>query len=247
MVITSLNNRRIKEILKLKEKKYRDLKGLFIVETLHLVEEAMKKSNVLEIIVCEGFEYNIINEVNTIVVTKEIMMKLSSTESNPRIIGIVKKNVDNNCYGNKLLILDNIQDPGNLGTIIRSSACFNFDTIVLGLNTVDLYNDKVIRSTEGMIFHENIIQCDLEEFLKEIKKNNYTIYTTNVNTGKILNDIDFDEKIAIIIGNEGQGVSDISSYADETLYIPMNKKCESLNASVATSIIMYEVSKKDYE
>ncbi len=245
MVITSLNNRRIKEILKLKEKKYRDLKGLFIVETLHLVEEAMKTNNILEIIVCEGFEYNIINEVNTIVVTKEIMMKLSSTESNPRIIGIVKKNVDNNCYGNKLLILDNIQDPGNLGAIVRSAVAFNFDTIILSNDCVDLYNSKVIRASQGMMFHINIIRRDIIEFISDIRKDNYVIYSTNVNGGINVRDISISSKFAFIIGNEGNGVRDeVNKMCDKFLYIDINKDCESLNASVAASIIMYELNNK---
>ena len=245
MVITSLNNRHIKEILKLKEKKYRDLEGLFIVETLHLVEEAMKKSNVLEIIVCEGFEYNIFNEVNTIVVTKEIMMKLSSTESNPRIIGIVKKNVDNNSYGNKLLILDNIQDPGNLGAIVRSAVAFNFDTIILSNDCVDLYNSKVIRASQGMMFHINIIRRDIIEFIIDIKKDNYVIYSTNVNGGINVRDISISSKFAFIIGNEGNGVRDeVNKMCDKFLYIDINNDCESLNASVAASIIMYELNNK---
>ena len=245
MVITSLNNKHIKEILKLKEKKYRDLEGLFIVETLHLVEEAMKKSNVLEIIVCEGFDYNIFNEVNTIVVTKEIMMKLSSTESNPRIIGIVKKNVDNNSYGNKILILDNIQDPGNLGAIVRSAVAFNFDTIILSNDCVDLYNSKVIRASQGMMFHINIIRRDIIEFISDIKKENYVIYSTNVNGGINVRDISISSKFAFIIGNEGNGVRDeVNKMCDKFLYIDINKDCESLNASVAASIIMYELNNK---
>ena len=245
MVITSLNNKHIKEILKLKEKKYRDLEGLFIVETLHLVEEAMKKSNVLEIIVCEGFDYNIFNEVNTIVVTKEIMMKLSSTESNPRIIGIVKKNVDNNSYGNKILILDNIQDPGNLGAIVRSAVAFNFDTIILSNDCVDLYNSKVIRASQGMMFHINIIRRDIIEFIFDIKKDNYVIYSTNVNGGINVRDISISSKFAFIIGNEGNGVRDeVNKMCDKFLYIDINKDCESLNASVAASIIMYELNNK---
>ncbi len=240
-MITSTTNNKIVEVSKLNNKKYRKEYGLFLVEGEHLVEEAYK-NNLLK----EVYSLYETNYPNNYVVTENVMRKISNLDSIPNIVGVVKR-IEEKEMGNKLLILDNIQDPGNLGTIIRSSACFNFDTIVLGNNTVDLYNDKVIRSTEGMIFYENIIECDLNELLKELKSNNYTIYTTDVNGGKILTDVDFKEKIAIIIGNEGKGVSNIKEYADEALYIPMNKKCESLNASVATSIIMYEISKRDYE
>ena len=243
-VITSLQNTKVKELNKLKEKKYRDDAKLFLVEGDHLVNEAYKMNQLKEVLCLESFECDF--DVPITYISEEVMKKLTSMKSISNVIGVCKKFISKG-YGNRLVLLDGIQDPGNLGTIIRSAASFNFDTVVLGLNTVDLYNDKVIRSTEGMIFHQNVIQEDLSEFVKELKNNNYTIYTTDVNEGKIVSDIDFKQKIAIIIGNEGQGVSDIKEYADESLYIPMNKKCESLNASVATSIIMYEVSKRDYE
>ena len=243
-VITSLQNTKVKELNKLKEKKYRDDAKLFLVEGDHLVNEAYKMNQLKEVLCLESFECDF--DVPITYISEEVMKKLTSMKSISNVIGVCKKFISKG-YGNRLVLLDGIQDPGNLGTIIRSAASFNFDTVVLGLNTVDLYNDKVIRSTEGMIFHQNVIQEDLSEFVKELKNNNYTIYTTDVNEGKIVSDIDFKQKIAIIIGNEGQGVSDIKKYADEALYIPMNKKCESLNASVATSIIMYEVSKRDYE
>ena len=243
-VITSLQNTKVKELNKLKEKKYRDDAKLFLVEGDHLVNEAYKMNQLKEVLCLESFECDF--DVPITYISEEVMKKLTSMKSISNVIGVCKKFISKG-YGNRLVLLDGIQDPGNLGTIIRSAASFNFDTVVLGLNTVDLYNDKVVRSTEGMIFHQNVIQEDLSEFVKELKNNNYTIYTTDVNEGKIVSDIDFKQKIAIIIGNEGQGVSDIKEYADEALYIPMNKKCESLNASVATSIIMYEVSKRDYE
>ena len=243
-VITSLQNTKVKELNKLKEKKYRDDAKLFLVEGDHLVNEAYKMNQLKEVLCLESFECDF--DVPVTYISEDVMKKLSNMKSISNVIGVCKKFIAKG-YGNRLVLLDGIQDPGNLGTIIRSAASFNFDTVVLGLNTVDLYNDKVIRSTEGMIFHQNVIQKDLKEFVRELKDNNYTIYTTDVNDGKIVSDIDFEQKIAIIIGNEGQGVSDIKELADSALYIPMNKKCESLNASVATSIIMYEVSKRDYE
>ena len=243
-IITSLQNTKVKELNKLKEKKYRDDAKLFLVEGDHLVNEAYKMNQLKEVLCLSDFECDF--DVPITYISEEVMKKLSNMKSISNVIGVCKKFISKD-YGNRLVLLDGIQDPGNLGTIIRSAASFNFDTVVLGLNTVDLYNDKVIRSTEGMIFHQNVIQRDLEELVPELKDNNYTIYTTDVNNGKIVTDVDFKQKIAIIIGNEGQGVSDIKDYADVALYIPMNKKCESLNASVATSIIMYEVSKSDYE
>ncbi len=141
-----------------------------------------------------------------------------------------------------ILLLDDIQDPGNLGTIIRSSKAFNIDTIIISPNTVDIYNSKVLRSTQGMIFHINIMVRDLESFISELKEDNYKIYGTKVDGGINVKDIDIPCKYALVIGNEGNGMSvNISNLCDENLYIKMNTEVESLNAAVATSILLYEM------
>lgn len=242
MIITSLNNPTIKEISKLKNKKYRDLTNTYLVEGDHLVEEAYKNNILTKIILLEDTICNY--DIEKIYVTKEVMKKLTELDTPNKIIGIVKKNTPLP-IGNKILILDNIQDPGNLGTIIRSSVAFDIDTIVLSPNTVDIYNPKVIRSTQGMIFYTNIITLELKEFINEIKTKNYTIFGTNVRNGKNIKEITLPEKFALVLGNEGQGVSkEIESLCDDNIYIKMSSKCESLNVSVATSILLYEVYNK---
>ena len=141
------------------------------------------------------------------------------------------------------MVLDNIQDPGNLGTIIRSAVAFGIDTIVLSNDSVDLYNPKVVRSTKGMLFKVNVIVRDIPTFLKELE--GYTIYGTDVLDGVDIRNEILPDKIVIVIGNEGMGISNIvRKYCHKFIYIGMNKECESLNAGVAASIIMYEVSKK---
>ena len=242
MIITSLNNPTIKEISKLKNKKYRDLTNTYLVEGDHLVEEAYKNNLLTKIILREDTICNY--DIEKIYITKEVMKKLTELDTPNKIIGIVKKNTPLP-IGNKILILDNIQDPGNLGTIIRSSVAFDIDTIVLSPNTVDIYNPKVIRSTQGMIFYTNIITLELKEFINEIKTKNYTIFGTNVRNGKNIKEITLPEKFALVLGNEGQGVSkEIESLCDDNIYIKMSSKCESLNVSVATSILLYEVYNK---
>lgn len=242
MIITSLNNPTIKEISKLKNKKYRDLTNTYLVEGEHLVEEAYKNNLLTKIILLEDTICNY--DIEKIYITKEVMKKLTELDTPNKIIGIVKKNTPLP-IGNKILILDNIQDPGNLGTIIRSSVAFDIDTIVLSPNTVDIYNPKVIRSTQGMIFYTNIITLELKEFINEIKTKNYTIFGTNVRNGKNIKEITLPEKFALVLGNEGQGVSkEIESLCDDNIYIKMSSKCESLNVSVATSILLYEVYNK---
>ena len=170
------------------------------------------------------------------------MKSLSNLDTPYNIIGVCSYS-NNQKIGNKVLMLDNIQDPGNLGTIIRSSVAFNIDTIIISNNTVDLYNDKVLRGCQGMNFHINIIRDDLKKYINNLKNNNYKIFTTDVNNGKELKSIKTSDKYVIIMGNEGNGVSkEISDMSDEKIYINMNENCESLNVAVATSIILYQLS-----
>lgn len=243
MVITSLNNGYIKEINKLKEKKYRDITSKFLIEGEHLVSEGLKKGLVHELVVLEGIDLAFDN-IHITYVSKDVMKKLSSMDSYPNVIGVCDKQKEEDIKGN-VLILDDIQDPGNLGTIIRSSVAFNIDTIILSPKTVDLYNPKVIRSTQGMMFHINIIVSDLEMVINKLKDNNYKIYGTKVDGGVDIRNINNLDKYALIIGNEGNGMSEkVSRLCDEYLYIKMNNNVESLNAGVAASILLYEMAGK---
>lgn len=242
MHITSINNEYIKEISKLNEKKYRDKSNKYLIEGLHLVTEALKYDIIDTIIIREDFSYE--TDIKHIIVSNEVMKKLSDNPSIPKIMAIVYKK-ENTISGNKILLLDRLQDPGNLGTIIRSAVAFNFDTIILSNDTVDLYNSKVLRSTQGMLFNINILRQDLTSVINELKNNNYTIYGTKVDNGNDVKEINNTNKFALIIGNEGTGISDnILKQCDKYLYIKMNNNCESLNAGVAASILMYEMGNK---
>lgn len=242
MHITSINNEYIKEISKLNEKKYRDKSNKYLIEGLHLVTEALKYDIIDTIIIREDFSYE--TDIKHIIVSNEVMKKLSDNPSIPKIMAIVYKK-ENTISGNKILLLDRLQDPGNLGTIIRSAVAFNFDTIILSNDTVDLYNSKVLRSTQGMLFNINILRQDLTSVINELKNNNYTIYGTKVDNGNDVKEINKINKFALIIGNEGTGISDnILKQCDKYLYIKMNNNCESLNAGVAASILMYEMGNK---
>ena len=240
MIITSVNNEKIKELVKLKNKKYRDENNLFFVEGIDLINEAYKNNSLKELYLLEDYELPF--EIKHTYITKDVMKKISDMESICPYYGICIKN-KNESIGNKILVLDNIQDPGNLGTIIRSACAFNFDTIVLSKDTVDLYNPKTVRSTKGMLFNINIQVKDLKEFLSNLK--GYDIYGTDVNNGIDIKKESFNSKIAIIIGNEGKGISkEIKAFCKKNIYINMSDNCESLNAAVAASIIMYEVNNK---
>ena len=228
MEITSLQNAKVKYWVSLHEKKIRDKEKVFLIEGDHLIKEAKKHNIVLETIS--------INDSNAdYKVTKDIMRKISSQESISSDAAVCRFLNEEGITGN-ILILDRIQDPGNLGTIIRSAIAFNFKTIILSHDSVDLYNDKVIRATEGMIFNINVLRKNLIDYIPIIKNDGYSIIGTDVIKGSNIRDIK-DTKKAIVIGSEGTGVSNnVKALCDS-----LNSDVESLNAAVAASILMYEV------
>ena len=244
MVITSLDNDRIKGYIKLKDRKNRKKTNTFIVEGMHSVLEAYKKGMVVELILKEDISLPL--DVPYVYVTEEILKKISDAVSPPDVLALCKMANDNVVLGEKILLLDGIQDPGNLGTIIRSAVAFNVDTICLSPDTVDIYNPKVLRSTQGMIFHTNIIIKSLKEIISMLKEREIPIYGTRVDYGidvSTLREKDR-KKYALVMGNEGNGVSEeILDMCDEYIYISMNPDVESLNVGVATSIILYELDK----
>ena len=241
MVISSLDNKKVKFINSLKISRKRKEFGLFLVEGMHLVKEAYLSGFLEEIYLLENSSLDFSCDIEPTYVTYEVMKKITSLDSPSDVIGICQMKTDGSIIGNRLLLLDNIQDPGNLGTIIRSCCAFNVDTLILSKNTVDIYNEKVIRSTQGMIFHLNFLISDLEEIIPTLKNDGYLIIGTNVNNGIDVRSIS-PSKFALIMGNEGSGVSEnIQKLCDQNLYIKMNELCESLNVGVATSILLYEL------
>ena len=241
MVITSLNNERIKELVKLKDKKYRDKYNIFFIEGYDIVLEAYKNNLIKELYVLEGT--NVLMDIEYTYVSYDVMKKISDMDSISEYYAVCYKKKELE-IGNRIVILDNIQDPGNLGTIIRSAVAFDFDSVVLSKECVDLYNPKVIRSTKGMLFNVNVIVRDIEEFVNN-DLCDYVIYGTDVVDGNNIRNEDIPLKIGIVIGNEGKGISNkIKRLCDKFIYIDMNSGCESLNAGVAASILMYEVNSK---
>lgn len=244
MVITSLDNEKIKKYKKLQKKKYRDEYNQYIVEGMHLVLEAYKKGAIEELILEE-------NEILPLplpytYVTREIIEKISTMDTPCNVMALCKKIGRDEIVGDRILILDEIQDPGNLGTIIRSAVAFNTDTIVLSENTVDLYNPKVLRATQGMLFHVNIIKRNACEVISEIKDMNIPVYGTNVEYGidvRMLSSKNR-KRFALVLGNEGNGVRyEVSQMCDKNLYINMNDDVESLNVAIAASILLYELGR----
>ncbi len=241
MIITSLENEKVKMLVKLQQKKYRDLSNTFLVEGEHLVEECYRAGLVLEIFVLEGKNYSY---PDCIFVSYDVMKKITTLESLPPIIALCKKMEVLSIVGNRVLLLDEIQDPGNLGTIIRSSLAFQVSCIVLSKKSVDLYNPKVLRATQGMFCHIPILSMDTYDAIAFMKKNRIPVYGTSVENGAQASTLTEEEKksFCLIMGNEGNGLSnDVLSLCDKRLYIPMDSKVESLNVGVACSILLYEL------
>lgn len=241
MLITSKDNNRIKEIRKLLTKKYSLEKGLFVIEGENLIEEALKNHMLKELYVLDGTTCNY--DFNYDHVTEDVMKSISDLKSTPRLLGVSKIH-NTSEIGNKIVILDNIQDPGNAGTIIRSSVAFDADTVIFSKDSVSPYNEKVLRSTGGMIYNTNIIIGNLEELIDKIKEKNIKVVGTSLKKSKSLEELEKMKEFAIIFGNEGNGVREnILSKCDEIIRIDMNPSSESLNVGVSASIVLYHLYK----
>ena len=234
MKITSQNNQLIKDAVKLHQKKYRDKTGLFLVEGYHLYEEAKQANNIERIFTTDEL---IIGD-NVVYVTDLVLEKLTKAKNPQGVLTVCKKQYRTEVK-ERVLLLDQIQDPGNLGTLLRSAVAFGFETVVLD-KTVDVYNDKVLRSTQGAIYKLNIIETDIISFMEEHQDHYYI--STSMN-GDDLDQINRLPKIGLILGNEGNGVREKVMYkADQIVSIKM-RNTESLNVAVAGSIIMHHICK----
>ena len=252
--ITSKDNEFIKHIKKLKDKKYRDLSNEYVIEGIKLVEEAIQeKATIKQIVLCDDCEKNAaipkdlmyeIAKQECIYVTEKLFNYLTEVQTPQGILAIVEKNgqdIQIDYTKDIIVALDDVQDPGNLGTILRTVDSIGLTQILVSKATADAYNPKVVRSTMGAIFRVKIIECeDLKQTLKEIKKHKFKVVVSSLQTDNTIYDIHYHKKV-IIIGNEANGIKqEIQDFADEKIKIPMLGKTESLNASVATGIILYE-------
>ena len=248
-ILSSLNtisNNKIKEIVKLHQKKYRDEAGLFIAEGEKALQEAIDSNiEITEIYALKTFDTkNIINEI--CIIPENIMKKISTTDSACEVLFVAKKKqVNENDFLklNKIALIDSISDPGNLGTIIRSAAAFGIEGIVLFGNCVDLYSSKVIRSCTGNFFKVPILKIKSTEELKNKFSNHKLIATALSKENNIsLKECAKIDKYIIMLGSEAKGLcTDLIKLADKNIRIEMKNDVESLNLSVCASIIFYEL------
>ena len=251
-VITSKDNEIIKNIRKLKEKKYRDSSNEFIIEGVKLIEEAIEENvKIKKIVVCEEcledkcLDQKLLYKIakyDCMYVSSKVFGLLTDVVNPQGMLAVIEKQSSEdkiNYNDDIIIVLDGIQDPGNLGTILRTVDSAGLSQIILSKTSVDAYNPKVVRSTMGAIFRVKIIEAEnLVETLKNIKKHKFKVVATSLAGSESIYKMDYDKKV-IVIGNEAKGFSkEILNVSDAKIKIPMLGKTESLNASVATGIII---------
>lgn len=248
MKLSSRDNKLIKLAKKLHNKKDRKENNLFIIEGEKLIRDAIQSGVVIStLFVKDSVSNSFSNKIDTYEISEDFMSYISTTDSPPPYLAIAKisqKTIElNKCKF--VLVLNDLQDPGNLGTILRSAEASGVDLVVASKSTTDIYNSKVIRSAMGSVFRVPFKYVDsIDEFLSDLSKKNFKIVMTSPHAKSSFYELDYSNKIALFIGNEGQGLR--KDFIDKfySVKIPMMGEIESLNTSIATSIILYEVLKQ---
>ena len=237
-VISSKDNEIVKNIRKLKEKKYRDLSNSYVIEGIKLLKEAIEENaKIKRIVICDDCEKNgtldkkLLYEIakyNCIYVTEKVFNILTDVANPQGVLAVIEKEnslTEINWNEELILILDNLQDPGNLGTILRTADSANLKQIIVSKNCGDIYNPKVVRATMGAIFRVKVLESEnLAEIIKEIQKHKFTVLATDLKESKSIYEESYN-KTAIVIGNEANGVEEeILELADRKIKIPMLRK-----------------------
>ena len=255
MVITSTSNEQIKKLIQLKEKsKVRKTTGTFTVEGKKMFVE-IPAEDLVSVYVSETFlkeNGELVKDKKYQIVSDQVFKKISDTVTPQGIVAVVKqksysidyiiekRNKEKSC----IVVLDRLQDPGNMGTIVRTGEAAGISGIIMSKDSADIYNPKVIRSTMGSIFRVPFaIVDDLAAAVDTLKDNGITTYAAHLK-GELYNSGSLTKDCALLIGNEARGLSEaISAKADKLIKIPMHGKVESLNAAIATAILMYEAAR----
>ncbi|GGB03442.1 RNA methyltransferase [Macrococcus hajekii] len=242
-LIESVQNTRIKNFAKLHARKDRKKAQQFLVEGYHLVEEAVKSGLEVETILSVNphdiSEEMVAGSKEQFQITFKIAEKLSQTESPQGIYAVCNTPEHELTAFKQLIYLDRIQDPGNVGTIIRTADAAGYDGVVISKGTVDIYNDKVLRSSQGSVFHIPVIEADFNDIRQSFTGK---IYGTSLKNGKNYKEVELSDEFILVLGNEGQGVDElILNETDENLFVPIYGQAESLNVAVCAGILMYQL------
>lgn len=239
--ITSRQNPVIKSWLELKKNKTSDF---FFVEGEHLVKMAHDNGAL--------FTYISVNDANPYgvdhyVIHPSIVEKITDLKNSPGIFGVCKKHAASLDFTRPVVFLDDLRDPGNLGTILRTGLAFDFINVVASPNSVNFYNDKVIMAGQGAHFRLNLVTMEFNQLVQQAKKHGYQIVATSLKKATPLETLTPSEKMVLVIGNEARGVSnEVLEAADQTIKISMSDAIESLNASIAAAIIMHAYYQKRF-
>lgn len=239
-MIQSVNNEYIKTLTKLKQKKYREETKQFLVEGEHLVFEAIKNGYAKEVFCLDESKIST-STCKLTLVSKPVLEKLTFSKTPQSMVALceMKQQIIDFTTAKRIFILDGVQDPGNIGTIIRTSLAFGFDGVILSEDSVDLYNDKLLRSCQGANFYLPIIQTNILQCITDLRKNDVSVYATSLRNAKNIEEIEAQEKMAFVLGNEGNGVKDSTiDCCDGSIYIPISK-AESLNVAIAGGIVAF--------
>jgi TrmH family RNA methyltransferase len=251
MFIESTDNKIIKQIISLSDKNTRDELNLFVVEGEKQVREIPKNWKIEYVVLTD--EKIKINCAKNYYTTEKIFKKISDTTTPQGVLAVVQKktySIDDVLSVQKgiFIIIDTLQDPGNLGTIIRTAHAYNVKGIFIAKNSIDAFSSKVVRSTMGSIFKVPIFQeCDIDLLINRFKENKIKMYALALRADKFVSDIKFENKVAIVVGNESKGISESVLKNVDSIKIKMFTEINSLNASVACSIAIYEISKQIIE
>ena len=251
--IRSKDNRIFKECQKLSQKKYRDREGLYLIEGENLIAEVPEKDLVYIICSDSHSDWDFADEKDVYLMSAQLFDKIAQTETSQGILAVVRKPQitaedlnEKITAKDNLVVLDRLQDPGNIGTIIRTAEGAGYGAVVTMKGTADVFSPKTIRAAAGSVFRIPIVQVENNQELRELAdKLGKKLIVTGFDTDKYFFDVDLSQGIALVIGNEGNGVSDeLMDMADIKVKIPMDGNLESLNASVAAGILMYEAKRR---
>ncbi|XYQ03829.1 TrmH family RNA methyltransferase [Bacillus safensis] len=242
--IESAKNTNIKQWKKLHTKKERTKTGLFLVEGIHLVEEALKSGIVKALMVTspDMLPSHIQPDIELYELSEEAFSAMTETETPQHIAAVCTVPVFEEKKVERLLLLDAVQDPGNLGTLIRTADAAGLDAVILGEGTVDAFNGKTLRSAQGSHFHLPILKQTLQQAITELKERGVPVYGSALNDAKEYKSVTAEGPFALIVGNEGAGIDpDILQMTDQNLYVPMYGQAESLNVAVAAAVLVYHL------
>lgn len=255
LFLSSTSNERVKLWSSLLEKKHRDRQGMFIIEGIHLIKEAVSFGVEIEAIVYD-VERGLPQEIAEIAdqvpsytewykASKQVMSKCTGTESAPPIFAVLGKLrcSEESLYDRKglVVVLDGVRDPGNVGTIIRSSDAVGASAVILGKGCVDLYNPKTVRSTMGSLFHLPIVEGDLTSYITKAKQQGIHIVGTSLQAQDNCYSYNWQEGSWLVMGSESDGLSsEVEALVNKTIIIPMEGSSESLNVAMATTVLLYE-------